>query len=92
MIFHILNVKKTVRLAKQILGSKRIIWGTDSPWSATFNSYHQLATWLENTDLFTENELNDVMYNNANRIYFKPQNVKAAEEAVDPVYEAFKKR
>lgn len=83
--------QKTVRLAKHVLGSKRIIWGTDSPWSATFNSYHQLATWLENTDLFTESELNDVMYNNANRIYFKPQNVKAAEEAVDPVYEAFKK-
>lgn len=67
-----------------MLGAKRIIWGTDSPWSSTFNSYHQLATWLESTDIFTNEELEDVMYNNAERIYFKPQNVQAARDADDP--------
>lgn len=73
-----------VKLAKDILGAKRIIWGTDSPWSSTFNTYHQLATWLENTDIFTEDELNDVMYNNANRIYFKPESLQAMLDADDP--------
>ena len=67
------------------LGAKRIFWGTDSPWSSTFNSYHNLATWLEETDIFTESELEDVMYNNANRIYFKPQNVQAMRDSKDPV-------
>lgn len=81
--------QKAVRLAKQILGPHRIIWGTDSPWSATFNTYHHLATWLEKTDIFTPAELEDVMYNNAQRIYFKPENVRAAQQAVDPAYQEF---
>ncbi|MDF9445857.1 amidohydrolase, partial [Limosilactobacillus mucosae] len=58
--------------------------------SATFNTYHQLATWLEHTDLFTPDELEDVMYNNANRVYFKPANVDAAKAADDPVITRFK--
>lgn len=82
--------QKTVAIARQLLGAQRIIWGTDSPWSASFNSYHQLASWLEESGIFTESELEDVMYNNANRVYFKPENVKAAAQAKDPVYESFK--
>lgn len=80
--------QKDVALAKQILGPKRIIWGTDSPWSATFNSYHNLATWLEETAIFTPSELEDVMYNNALRVYFKDSAVQAAKAAQDPVYKA----
>lgn len=76
--------QKTVAAAKEMLGAKRIIWGTDSPWSATFNSYHQLATWLEKTPIFSSSELEDVMYNNANRVYFKPANQAAARNAQDP--------
>lgn len=76
--------QKDVRLAKEILGAKRIIWGTDSPWSSTFNTYEQLATWLEQTDIFTSEELNDVMYANAQAVYFKPENVAAMLNADDP--------
>lgn len=77
--------EKNVRIAKEILGAKRIIWGTDSPWSATFNSYAELASWLECVDLFTAEELEDVMYKNAERVYFKPDFIKANREAEDPV-------
>jgi predicted TIM-barrel fold metal-dependent hydrolase len=76
--------QKDVVLAKKVLGAQRIFWGTDSPWSSTFNSYHDLATWLEAADIFTASELEDVMFNNPERIYFKQENVKAAAEAVDP--------
>lgn len=58
-----------VRIAKEVLGAKRIIWGTDSPWSATFNTYEELATWLEKVDIFSNEELEDVMYHNAERVY-----------------------
>lgn len=78
--------QKDVRLAKSVLGAKRIFWGTDSPWSSTFNSYHNLSTWLEATDIFTPSELEDVMYNNAERIYFKEKNVQAMRVAEDPVF------
>lgn len=76
--------QQDVQLAKKILGSKRLIWGTDSPWSATFNSYHHLATWLTTSGLFTSEELADVMANNAERVYFKDKNVTALAQAVDP--------
>ena len=69
------------------MGAKRLIWGTDSPWSATFNTYNELATWLENVDIFTKEELEDVFYNNAQRVYFKPEAVKAIKESVDPATE-----
>lgn len=36
--------QQDVKLAKEVLGSQHLIWGTDSPWSATFNSYHHLST------------------------------------------------
>lgn len=81
-----------VRLAKKKLGPQRIIWGSDAPWSATFNSYHQLATCLEHTDIFTPAELADVMANNAARVYFKPANVVAARQAHDPVTKDFTTR
>lgn len=77
--------QRDVKLAKKILGSRRLIWGTDSPWSATFNSYHHLSTWLEDSGLFTSAELADVMANNAERVYFKAANVAALKAATDPV-------
>ena len=74
-----------VRIAKEVLGAKRIIWGTDSPWSATFNTYEELATWLEKVDIFSNEELEDVMYHNAERVYFKPEFIEANRQAVDQV-------
>ncbi|MBS9334628.1 amidohydrolase [Fructobacillus sp. M1-13] len=71
-------------LAKKVLGAKRLIWGTDSPWSATFNTYGQLATYLEASDLFNESELEDVLYHNAERVYFNQQAIQAVKEASDP--------
>lgn len=81
-----------VSLAKEKLGARRIIWGSDSPWSATFNDYHQLTTWLEHTDIFDEDELVAVMAGNAERIYFKRANVEAIRQATDPVMTEFKHR
>lgn len=81
--------QKTVELAKKVLSAKRLIWGTDAPWSATFNTYHQLSTWLENTELFSDAELADVMYNNASRVYFKSSNVEAVRQSCDPIYQEF---
>ncbi|MGT2906917.1 amidohydrolase family protein [Streptococcus dentiloxodontae] len=79
------NSQANIKIAKEVLGAKKLIWGTDSPWSATFNTYEELATWLEAVDIFTQEELEDIFYNNAERVYFKPQNVQAMRDAEDPV-------
>ncbi|MBA2795128.1 amidohydrolase family protein [Streptococcus porcinus] len=77
--------EQNVRIAKEVLGAKRIIWGTDSPWSATFNIYEELATWLEEVDIFSQEELEDVLYNNAERVYFKRSAIEANQQAIDPI-------
>lgn len=77
--------QEAVRLGKDILGSQRLVWGSDAPWSATFNRYDQLASWLEDAEIFPEKDLHAVMYGNAERIYFKPDNVKAMRESADPL-------
>ncbi|MCT3557317.1 amidohydrolase [Lentilactobacillus buchneri] len=76
--------QKDVSLAKNILGAGRIIWGTDSPWSSTFNSYKNLSSWLEKSQIFSDSELENVMYNNAMKVYFKDSAIKAVKEADDP--------
>lgn len=70
-------------LLKKFLGLSVSFGGTDSPWSATFNTYEELATWLENVDIFSQEELEDVMYNNAERVYFKEEHVKANRAGID---------
>lgn len=76
-----IKCQQDVKLAKEILGAKRIMWGTDSPWSATFNQYEQLYSWLEESGIFSAAELADIFYNNAEKVYFKQANVEAMKAA-----------
>jgi len=76
--------QQDLRITKEILGAGRILWGTDSPWSATFNSYGDLSGWLYEGGLFSEEELADIFYNNAQKVYFKESAVKAMQESKDP--------
>lgn len=63
-------VHEVLGLAKSILGADRLLWGTDAPFAATLDSYEHLADYLERGDAFTAEELEDVYYNNAERVYF----------------------
>lgn len=79
--------QEAVGLAKEIVGAKRLLWGSDAPWSATFNDYGQLYSWLEDAGIFSEAELADVYYGNAKRIYFKADHVAALRASRDPLFE-----
>ncbi len=79
--------QEAVGLAKEIVGAKRLLWGSDAPWSATFNDYGQLYSWLEDAGIFSEAELADVYYGNAERIYFKADHVAALKASRDPLFE-----
>lgn len=60
-----------LKLAKSILGAKRLLWGSDAPFAATQDSYGHLAEYLMQGDAFTPDELEDVYYNNAKQVYFE---------------------
>lgn len=78
--------QKDVRLAKEILGAGRLLWGSDAPWSATFNSYSNLSDWIAESGIFTDQEVEDVLYNNSIKVYFKESAVKAMRDAKDPAF------
>ena len=61
-----------LREAADILGSDRMMWGTDAPFAATQDTYEHLADYLLTIDdcPFTQAELEDLYYNNANNLYF----------------------
>ena len=54
-----------IRMAKDVLGEKKIIWGTDSPCVLTKFDYKSLYSFIEESDVFDSEELEDVFYNNA---------------------------
>ncbi|MDR0880014.1 MAG: amidohydrolase [Clostridioides sp.] len=61
---------KFIKLAKDILGADKIIWGTDSPAVLTKFDYKDLYTYIMESDVFTEKELEAVFYDNAVKAYY----------------------
>ena len=58
-----------VAAAAEIVGHKKLIWGTDLPQGVFGATYAQLRDYLEDSGTFTGDELADVMYNNAKSFY-----------------------
>lgn len=54
-----------IRMAKDIVGSEKLIWGSDVPSPLTRDQYSHLIDYITTSGIFTENELEDVLYNNA---------------------------
>ncbi len=61
---------KYLGIARDILSAKKLMWGTDAPFAATQDTYTHLADYLEKLDVFDEDELADIYYNNAYEVYF----------------------
>jgi predicted TIM-barrel fold metal-dependent hydrolase len=47
-----------------------MMWGTDAPFAATQDTYEHLTDYLEKSNVFTQKELEDIYYNNAQLVYF----------------------
>jgi Predicted metal-dependent hydrolase of the TIM-barrel fold len=65
------EVANFLRKAKDMLGTKKLLWGTDAPFAITKDSYGRLKTYIEDSDIFSKEELEDIYYNNANQLYFQ---------------------
>ncbi len=65
--------KKTaeiIKTAANIITDKRLLWGSDAPFAAVGESYEHLADYIGKSELFTVNELDNIFYNNANKLFF----------------------
>lgn len=56
--------------AKKIVGADRLMFGSDMPMNLTRDSYAHLCDYIIDSGVFTENELKDVFYNTAAKVYF----------------------
>ena len=59
-----------IRMAKEVLRTERIVWGTDSPCVMTKFKYADLYNFIIESDVFTEKELEMVFYQNAVEAYY----------------------
>lgn len=60
-----------IQIAKEIVGSSKLMFGSDLPMAARLNPYKEISNYLIESKIFTEQELEDVFYNNAHKIYFE---------------------
>lgn len=58
-----------IRMAKEIVGSEKLLWGSDTPCVLTRDSYAHLMDYVTKSDLFTPRELEQVFYQNALTAY-----------------------
>ena len=56
--------------AKRMVGSDRLMFGTDMPSNLCRDTYAHLTDYITLSGVFTEKELDDIFYNTANAVYF----------------------
>jgi len=61
--------QKYIAMAKEIVGADKLIWGTDVPSVLVYDSYEDLLTFVTEAGIFTEEELDGVLYDNAIEAY-----------------------
>lgn len=59
-----------LKTAKEIVGADRLMFGSDMPSMLARESYQNLVNYVICGGVFTENELEDVFYNTADKVYF----------------------
>lgn len=56
--------------AKRMVGSDRLMFGTDMPSNLCRDTYAHLTDYIKLSGVFTDSELDDIFYNTANAVYF----------------------
>lgn len=62
---------KHLMTAKQVAGAERLLFGSDMPSTLCRDSYAHLKDYITESGVFTEKELESVMYGTADAVYFK---------------------
>ena len=61
--------RKYHEIAKEIVGAKKLVWGTDCATVLKDFSYEELQNLVTDSGIYTEGELRDVFLNNAHEAY-----------------------
>lgn len=58
-----------IKEAINIVGSDKILWGTDFPYAMMNYSYLESYKYIEDSNLFTQEEKENIFYNNAKKLF-----------------------
>ena len=59
-----------IRLAKEIVGSEKLMFGTDMPSALKEDVYEHYVGYIDESPVFTEQEKEQIFYENAYEVYF----------------------
>ena len=59
-----------IKMAKDVLGTEKIMWGTDAPCVLTKFKFKDLYNFIIESDVFSDGELEKVFYKNAVEAYY----------------------
>ncbi len=62
--------RKYLKIAKNIVGPEKLIWGSDVPSVITREKYSNLISFITTANIFTDKELEEIFYLNAVDVYF----------------------
>ena len=63
------EAQEYIRCAMDIIGSEKILWGSDFPAAMNYCSYEEAYKYIEDSLLFTEEEKDMILYKNANKLF-----------------------
>lgn len=63
------SAQKSIKIAKDIVGASKLIWGSDAPMTAARDPYKNHINYI-NEDIFDKEEMKMVFYDNALDVYF----------------------
>jgi predicted TIM-barrel fold metal-dependent hydrolase len=66
-----LETQSYIRVALDIAGNDKIMWGTDFPSAMKNTTYEQSYKYIEDSKLFTTKEKQMILYENARRVFSK---------------------
>ena len=59
-----------IRLAKEIVGSEKLMFGTDMPSALKEDVYEHYVGYIDESPVFTEQEKEQIFYENAYEVLF----------------------
>jgi len=63
------TVCRYLEIAKEMIGAKKLMWGSDVPTTLIHAPYHDLINFIADSKVFNNSELEDIYSQNAKRVY-----------------------
>ena len=70
MPYPFIEAQEYIKLACDIVGSNKIMWGSDFPSAMNYCTYKEAYSYIENSNLLTQEEKENILYNNAYKLLF----------------------